>query len=358
MRKKILMIGTSFETKGGISTVVNAYREHGLFEKNDITYLSTHCDGSGLKKTIITIKAVLCCLYYFLFASFSLVHIHLSSRASFFRKSLFIALCHLFKKPIILHLHGSEFEIFFDQELPPWLRTMALKVFNSPEVIITLSDQWNQWVSATVTSPEIVTIHNSINKPRLLEEVVRNQQQILFLGRIGTRKGAYDLIEAMVDVVAKYPDVILKMGGDGELEQAAMMAEEKGIAKNIEFVGWVRGEDKAKLLAESGIYILPSYNEGMPMSVLEALSVGLPVISTTIGGIPEQVTDQVEGLLVKPGDIKGIADSISTILSDQAVYDSMSAAAKLKFDGQFSADIILPQLESLYARALSRFDTQ
>lgn len=358
MQKDILMIGTSFETMGGISTVVNAYRQHGLFKQCKVTYLTTHCDGSGLKKLAVAFKAIILFLFYMLFKNFSLVHIHLSSRASFFRKSFFILLCHLFRKPIILHLHGSEFKIFFDEELSGWKRVLALKIFNSPTVIVTLSDEWNAWVSSTVTRPEVITIQNSINPPELQVGVSKNRQQILFLGRIGTRKGAYDLIEAMVEVVAKCPDVILKMGGDGELEQAGQMAREKGVAGNIEFVGWVRGEDKARLLAESGIYILPSYNEGMPMSVLEALSVGLPVISTMIGGIPEQVQDQVEGLLIEPGDIKGMADSINTILSDQAVYDSMSAAAKLKFDSQFSADIILPQLESLYARVLSQAHTQ
>ncbi|MFT6044231.1 MAG: glycosyltransferase involved in cell wall biosynthesis [Porticoccaceae bacterium] len=346
----VLMIGTAFETMGGISTVVNTYRENGLFERCNVTYVSTHCDGSKIKKIVNAMLAFFKCVYLLLFRSVDVVHIHLSSRASFWRKAVFILLCRLFSKPLIVHLHGSEFREFFDQELGGKLRKVAVWIFSTADVIVTLSLEWEKWVKATVDGPRVLTIQNSINPLYAEGGSERNSNQLLFLGRIGTRKGAYDLIRALKDVKEHYPKVRLLMGGDGEIDQAKSLVKELSLEDNVEFIGWVKGGHKNKLLFESSMFILPSYNEGMPMSILEALAAGLPVISTTIGGIPEQVTDGVEGFLIEPGDVEMLSERIQTLLGSSDLRAQMSSAARKKFNSSFSADKLLPQLENLYAQ--------
>ncbi len=97
------------------------------------------------------------------------------------------------------------------------------------------------------------------------------------------------------------------------------------------------------------IYLLPSYNEGLPMSVLEAMAAGLPVITTPVGGIPEAVTDGVEGFLVQPGDVDALAGRLAQLLRDDALTQQMGAAARRKIEQTFSAEAILPHIDALYA---------
>jgi glycosyltransferase involved in cell wall biosynthesis len=94
---------------------------------------------------------------------------------------------------------------------------------------------------------------------------------------------------------------------------------------------------------------MPSYYEGLPMSILEAMAASTPVISTSVGGIPEAVENGTEGLLVKPGDISALANSINILLSDAETWEKMSRAGRKKIEAMFSLKHNLSQLEKLYA---------
>jgi len=104
-------------------------------------------------------------------------------------------------------------------------------------------------------------------------------------------------------------------------------------------------------LRKASAYVLPSYNEGLPMSILEAMAAGLPVISTPIGGIPEAITDNVEGLLVQPGDVEALAQALRRILRDPIFARTMGAAARNKVASQFDARVIVPRVEEILNEA-------
>jgi glycosyltransferase involved in cell wall biosynthesis len=345
---KILMIGTALETMGGISTVVNAYRKAGLFEINGIKYLTTHKDGSKTKKLYTAFSAYFNFGFLLFFCNYDILHIHVSSRASFWRKSPFIVLGSLFRRKIIFHLHGSEFKIFFDVELSGLRKKMARKIINMPDVIITLSNSWELWAKQTVSKPKVICIHNSICPIPNVKGSKRRQKQLLFLGRIGERKGLFDLISALANDKLKGLDFKLLIGGDGDLEAAKLLIEKYNLESQIVFLGWVTGKEKIRLLQTSTVFLLPSYNEGMPMSVLEALASGLPIISTTVGGIPQQVTNGEEGFLIEPGDVETLAQRIYELGTDQRLWQSMSTACIQKFDKCFSTPKALPELKKVY----------
>src|SRR4030065_982024 len=111
LKKSILMLGTRFDTMGGIASVVNVYRTAGFFDKLPIIYIPTHCDGGALAKLKILLVAYVHFLGLLLVGRVGLLHVHTSSRASFWRKSLFFFPAFLLGIPTILHLHGSEFTI-------------------------------------------------------------------------------------------------------------------------------------------------------------------------------------------------------------------------------------------------------
>ena len=118
----------------------------------------------------------------------------------------------------------------------------------------------------------------------------------------------------------------------------------------MRLLGWVDDEAKRRVLAEAAVYVLPSYYEGLPMGVLEAMSAGLPVVSTVVGGIPEAVTEGVEGYLVLPGDVKKLAAVLRDLLRDAELRERMGLAGKKKIREHFASPVILPQIEAVYRR--------
>ncbi len=344
---KIVMLGTALDTKGGISSVVNVYKSNGLFKRWPISYIATHCDGTGLKKILVAARGLIFFNLELYRSEVLAVHAHVSSRVSFWRKSVFIASAFLFRVPVIFHLHGAEFQVFYKEECSSFRRFLIRSLLNRCYCLIALSPQWQSWLKPLVSRPAVLSIYNPVQT--LNEEVCRESRKtLLFLGRLGKRKGIYDIIEALVKVKQRHPDVRLIAAGDGEREEVARYARLMGVEENIELPGWIDQKEAVKLRSQSWIYVMPSYNEGLPMSILEAMSSGLPVISTPVGGIPDAVSDGVEGLLIEPGNVDQLAESIERLLGDKQLLRQMSLAAEEKVRNTFSSESIVPQIETIY----------
>ena len=347
--KKIVMIGASFTTRGGVTSVVNNYRQAGLFKEWPIVYIETHVDGNKLEKLIVAFSALLRFAIMLLQRKVVLLHAHTAERTSFWRKSIFMLIAFSVRCPVIFHSHAPEFTQFYFKENGPIARWFVRFILDHAARVIVLSSQWKTAFSAITKNPNIVCIFN----PVAAEGAVGLPQQqrapiLLFLGRLGERKGIYDLVEAVAKARLNFPDVQLLCGGDGDLDGIAKRIEEMGISRSVRILGWVTGEEKQRLLAEAAVYVLPSYNEGLPMSVLEAMAAGLPVITTTVGGIPDAVQDNVEGYLLEPGDVNGLSHAIETLLADSGLREKMGVAGRNKVSAQFVPELILPKVAALY----------
>lgn len=134
--------------------------------------------------------------------------------------------------------------------------------------------------------------------------------------------------------------------------QSKKLIAEKGVFDNVEFPGWVRGDTKDKLLREADVFFLPSYNEGMPMSVLDAMGYGLPVVSTNVGGIPKIVHDGENGYCCDPGNVNRFAKGITKILLDGRGRKSFGEASwKIVKEG-YSLEAHLNRIEQAYEQVL------
>jgi glycosyltransferase involved in cell wall biosynthesis len=351
--RRIVMLGTSINTQGGVASVLLIYKAAGLFERQGVELIPTHADGGRWRKIIVFVQGLLRYLRLLFRGRIAAVHVHMSSRASFWRKSVFMMAAFLMRIPTILHLHGSEFAIFYEDECGRIAKCIVRFVFNQARQVVVLSKTWQRWVSGVCNNPNVCAIYNPVQLPATRTPFkTRETQTLLFLGRLGERKGSYDLLRAVARISGDFPDLKLLMGGDGEIEAVREEAQRLGIADRVELLGWVRGSYKTTLQSRASVYVLPSYNEGLPMSVLEAMAAGLPVISTFIGGIPEAVMDGVEGILVKPGDIEALAAALRRLLSDSNLRRQMGEAARLKVENVFSVDRIVPQVEALHRELL------
>jgi glycosyltransferase involved in cell wall biosynthesis len=350
----ILMAGTSPETKGGVAAVINAYKHGGLFDRWRITYVRSHVDehGKTLNKLIVAMAAL--AKYVSLLATnrVALVHVHSASRASFWRKSMFILPALLFRLPVIFHLHGAEFDMFYGSECGKVRQWFVRFVLNHVDRVVVLSSQWMSFIKRIAPSANVIQIFNPVTVTNTIDEVTaRSSNTLVFLGQFGRRKGIFDLLAALAALKDRFPEIRLQCGGDGDIPGVVARAEELGLSDNVEVLGWVSGVAKQRVLAEGTIYVLPSYAEGLPISVLEAMEAGMPVVATTVGGIPDAIEDGMEGFLVSPGDINSLVNRISQLLQDSDLRSRMGLAAKMKVAAFFSPTSVLPQIEALY-RAL------
>ena len=119
-----------------------------------------------------------------------------------------------------------------------------------------------------------------------------------------------------------------------------------------QFVGWISGPQKHQLLSESDLYILPSYNEGLPLSILEAMSYRLPVISTPVGGTAEAVQEGVNGFLVPPGDKAALHDRLLRFIAQPDLIVTMGNASG-QIIRQYQPETIFPKLQTLYESLLT-----
>ena len=136
-------------------------------------------------------------------------------------------------------------------------------------------------------------------------------------------------------------------GGDGDVEQVKEIIKQNGLENIAEFQGWVNGEKKEYLLNLADAFILPSYNEGLPISVLEAMSYSLPVISTTGGGIPEILKNGENGFIMEPGDKDAIYHAVVSLMEDKNLCKDMGKKSYEKVQVHLP-EYVEKQLETLY----------
>ena len=291
-------------------------RIHALEQEFNIRYVESYKDGGKFIKFLKSISGYCHFAKVLFLEKPELVHIHSSFGPSFYRKIPYIYLAILAKKPIINHCHGAEFDTFY-LKANGWKKRLIEKVYNKCSVMIALSDEWKERLGMIVPTEKIVVIENYSNiREETVKNIIKSEKTSAdsFFSEIGQRKGCYDIPGVVKKVVERFPKVKFILGGSGDIEQIKELLRQKGVEKNVAFPGWVRGKEKDKLLRESDMFFLPSYNEGMPMSILDAMGYGLPIVSTHVGGIPKIVHNGKNGYLCEPGDVQAFSNALIEIL--------------------------------------------
>ncbi|HUP96561.1 MAG TPA: glycosyltransferase family 4 protein [Usitatibacter sp.] len=350
MTRRIVMIGSSRETHGGISSMVNVYFADGLFERWQAEYIATHCDGSKAKKAMKAATSWLAFMGRLLGGMVALLHVHIASDASFWRKSLFIVPARFFGVPYILHMHGGDFATFYRKRCGPIARAFLRSLYRHAEVVIALSEEWRAALAEAIPGIRLVVVPNPVEMPATPAAVEEGPVRVLYLGVVKEAKGVYDLLNAWTVVLAAHPDAKLVLAGSGELDRARALATELGIADSVELPGWTAGEAKAALLRTAHVFVLPSHFEALPMAVLEAMAAGLPIVATRVGGIPDAVAHERDGILFEPRDRAQLAQALARLVADPALRASMGASSRRHAAETFSAAVIVPRVEELWER--------
>ena len=343
----IVMVGTDPTTRGGISSVVNAWRTTGLFERWPVEYVTSHRPGSALAKLVVALGALAKAVWIGLRRGPGLLHVHSASRASFWRKALFMSLARAAGWPVVFHLHGGGFARFFDQSSP--LAQRAIRFFlDRSDAIVVVSERWAGWMRSVTANPRVVCISNPVALPRAIP-VAREPGRLVFAGRCEEAKGIYDLFAAVSALRPEFPRLRVECAGDGDLARMRRRAQAAGIGSRVTMHGWLAPAERDRLLASAAIFVLPSHVEGLPVSLLEAMAAGCPVIATSVGGIPDLVRHGENGLVVPARSPAALADALRTLLADPDFAARLGAQARATVASGHTVEQAIARLDALYA---------
>lgn len=334
---------------GGMRSVEEGYERDRVFAPWPVVHVHTHDDSAASVRLVLFAKALVRLTGMLIAGKVRVVHCHVSYGGSFWRKGVFATLARVFGVPTVLHLHGSNTKTFFAAQ-PDWRMALIRYQLRRASAVIVLSESWRSYISDIEPRTRLHVVPNGVALAPARERPARADGRVgmLFLGEVGNRKGIYDLLEALAKARVQAPGLHLVVGGGGEVEKARARADELGLGDAVEFRGWIAGAAKEALLREADLYVLPSHFEGLPVSILEAMSYSLPVVSTRVGGIPEQVREGQEGVLIDAGDVDALAASLVTLASDPALRNAMGQRGRARIESVYAIDRIATQLRALY----------
>jgi glycosyltransferase involved in cell wall biosynthesis len=373
-KQRILIVGPGPTQVGGLATFLDILLTSEYMQRR---YEMIHLDttrgklGEGIASRFALIN-----LIYFLRQSTVLVwirltrrpqilHVPLTSFWAFWKDTAFILLARTLGMKVVSHLHGGLFDSYY-RESRPWVKRLIGWSMSQSDVVIALSERWKRFLLQEVKHDlRVEVVPNSVD--RMFAEATETttkpnweEKIVLFVGGLGHRKGVYDILKAVPLVGQTWPSVHFIFAGKeeakGEWVEIEKVYLENNLANYVQFLGYVTGQAKLDLYLKATVFILPSYGENLPYSVLEAMATGLPVITTPVGAIPEIVEEGCNGFLIQPGDYQALAKRISTVLGDQALQAAMSNANKEKIKKEYLPEVSMSRLDSIYRDLLGIAD--
>jgi len=229
------------------------------------------------------------------------------------------------------------------------------------DLVLACGKQVMQNIQRFIPSEKVKVLNNAIHGPDnrgahtgdLLREIgiKKGSRLVVSLGRLTRLKGYDLLIKAFKKVLVDMPDTVLLIGGDGEeKDRLIKLVESYGLKENIRLLGMV--SEIHELLEACDLYVNSSRWEGLPMTLLEAMAHGKPMVATSVGGNPEVVLDGVTGILVQPDDPQGLANAIIRMMKDDAFRRKAGKAALSLFTQKYTIEKHCQTLAKYYLQVL------
>ena len=293
----------------------------------------------------------------------TICHIHTCSGLSYFLDCSLMLIARMAGVPVVLHIHSGRFDQFLDS-LPSGLLRLAQWLARRAACVVVLSDSWRQRLSRRLPGASLHIIPNGVPMPPTGPPTGRRLSpdgcvRLLFLGNLCRSKGVWELIEAAKGL----PDYIHVIFVGGEADVGIWAAAEQAIRvghleRKVSLVGPAQGDAKHQWFRDADIFVLPSHAEGLPVSMLEAMAAGLPVVVTPVGAIPEVISDGREGLIVPVGDVPALQTALLRLVKDKMLRTRLGAAAQQRciaeFDIERSAQQYLDMYEFVREQASSK----
>ncbi len=343
---------------GGISSVVQYWSEY----IDSIRYFPMFKEGSKLCKiTIFICSYIRLLLTLLLDCRVRIVHVHTAAGTDFERSSKIVTLAKLFRKKVIIHSHASQFKVYYSEASASHKRKIV-HTLRQANILIALSESWRKWFESIGVNPDkIIILHNITAFPTTLtndgnaymKDINERPVRFLFLGEIGQRKGVFNILQALTKHRKELEGKMeLRIGGNKHEDELKKAIANGKLNNMVKYEGWVSGEKKTELLNWADVFILPSFNEGLPISILEAMSYKMPIVSTPVGGIPE-VIDKRNGILVTPGNDEEIFAAINQYVNDKTEIATQGEESFRRVKS-YLPDHVLNHLKKIYELLLKQ----
>lgn len=360
---RVLLAAHIGEPKGGVSTYYEDLLASELKDCVELHFIET---SKGSQQTadrgkwkLSTAFNALTNILRFLSALISvkpdLVQIGTAYGASFAKHSLMVCLARLFLVPVILQPHCSVYKLIPQDQT--FYRKYVLFILRQCSAITVLSREWESLTGLIPNImiryiPNAIDIEPYVTLPRPRHDA-NGKVNILYLGHVVREKGVWDLVRAAALIDKKIGfDFQVNIVGESLYEKDLESIRELITSSNLQ--EWVAvfnpeyGEKKIKRFASTDIFVLPSYHEGMPMSIIEAMAAGLPVVASAVGGIPDLIQDQENGLLINPGDAQDLSTKLSDLIANPEKRLALGTSGRQKATLHYSIKVNVNRLVSVY----------
>lgn len=384
-KKKILVVTTSFPTRPGDFSGLFIYElSKRLTNSFNLVVLAPHCQGakieeswsgltvyrfryfwprqwqklcyqSGILANLRKNKLLLLTVPFLLISQFlktiALIRkekIDLIQAHWFFPSGLVAGLAgKICRKPLIITAHGSDIfalKGWFWDEIKKFIIFLADRVsVVSPEIGKKLAKLGTEKVFITPMGVDV-----SVFKPREKQEK-KNQTNLLFVGRLSAAKGINYLIKALLEIIKEFPETNLVIIGAGqEKKEFEILADELDLKQKVNFLGGIANQELPKYYQKADVFVLPSLTEGTPVSVLEAMSSGCPVVATKVGGVPAIIENRKSGLLINPCSSEEISRAVIDILSDNDLRNSIVKKARKIIKERYDWSVAVNRFKNIY----------
>jgi len=318
----VLMVGVGPKRVGGMLTVAEEYiKDEEYNAAVNLIYISTSTNGSIAIRFIYMLIGYIKILFVLNFRPIDIVHIHMAEKGSTFRKGRVCLWAKRREKKVIIHLHAGPFMAWYST-ISTKRQEKVRKYFAASDKVFVLGEHWKEELKRIISEDKMTVLYNGVSVPSS-NPYNLSARNIVYFGVMKKEKGIYDLINVAAKIDHIIPDEtkILLCGNDleGDIQETI---DKLGLGNRIKLMGWISGKEKNEVYASAAIDILPSYYEGLSMTVLEAMAYGIPVITTNISTMSEVLGSS--DWLVLPGDINALAEKVTMLIQAPLVRKSIS----------------------------------
>lgn len=289
----------------------------------------------GLKKLLFSLKSW----------NYDYVLFHLSQGIlGIFKESLFIYIIKIFtKSKIICRFPGGDFLRFYTN-IGFMKKVFVRQVLKMIDLILTEGDIVNSQFCKINNIINVKSAHIGIPDHGIINYKIPGERfEILYICYHCKKKGFWDVLHTIPSIIEKNPDIFFNFVGElvfrkNEKEVINKFISNNSLNNHIKFYGVKINDEKILLFRKASIQILPSYSEGLPTSIVEGLSFGLPIVASNVGVIPEVIKDGVNGFLINPGDRKKLREIILRLSRDPLLVDRISKTNRKYFLEEFTID--------------------
>ncbi len=338
---KIVFIGPDLNGRGGMSSVLNEYSK--WFSPFHFHATNSH---HGSLRGILNWGLTMIKLPIDRIRGRKILHIHYASGKSWIRKQTIAQWGRCLGFKTIMHCHTNIYNVAQRHGIKTTSNALKRSSHN-----IVLASPFLNYAIETLKLNNVSIVNNIAEISHPIKSSTHATTKFLFLGLLNQSKGIYDLLSAANILSSEGYKFTIIVCGAGETDLFKSKVNDYGLNNFIDYRGWVTGKEKEKAFEDSDILVLPSHSEAMPVSILEAMSLGMPVIATEVGAIPDMINNGCNGILFQPGDVDALANAMRHYLDDNHRIQS-EGDASLKLVKNYSAESVMEQLVRIYGTIL------